>query len=149
MKVIAENRKARHLYQIIDTLEAGIELKGTEVKSLRNHLVNMTDAFCRGKDGELWLMNLHISPYVFGNLYNHDPLRSRRLLLHKKEAVRWSSLSEQKGLTIVPLRLYFNDRGRAKVEIALVKPKKLYDRRQEIQDREQERELHRVQKYRE
>ena len=109
----------------------------------------MTDAFCRGKDGELWLMNLHISPYVFGNLYNHDPLRSRRLLLHKKEAVRWSSLSEQKGLTIVPLRLYFNDRGRAKVEIALVKPKKLYDRRQEIQDREQERELHRVQKYRE
>ena len=149
MKIIAENRKARHLYEVIDTLEAGIELRGTEVKSLRNHLVNMTDAFARGKDGELWLMNLHISPYAFGNVYNHDPLRNRRLLLHKKEAVRWSSLSEQKGLTIVPLRLYFNDRGRAKVEIALVKPKKLYDRRQEIQDREQERELHRIHKYKE
>ena len=147
MKLIAENRKARHLYEIVDTIEAGIELKGTEVKSLRDHMVSMTDAFCRGINGQMWLMNLHISPYVFGNIFNHDPKRERRLLLHKKEALRWASLSEQKGLTIVPLRLYFNDRGRAKAEIALVKPKKVYDRRQEIQDREQERELRRVTKY--
>lgn len=149
MKSIAENRKARHLYEIIDTIEAGIELRGTEVKSLHSHMVNMTDAFCRGIKGEIWLMNLHISPYVFGNLFNHDPLRERRLLLHKKEALRWASQSEQRGLTIVPLRIYFNDKGRAKVEIALVKPKKVYDRRQEIQDREQERELQRVHKYHE
>ncbi|MCX6088784.1 MAG: SsrA-binding protein SmpB [Candidatus Atribacteria bacterium] len=147
MRAVAENRKARYLYEVLDTLEAGLELKGTEVKSLRGHMINMTDAFCKGQNGEMWIFNLHISPYDFGNLNNHDPKRQRRLLLHKREALRWSSLSEQRGLTIVPLRVYFNDKSRAKVEIALVKSKKIYDRRHDIQEREEERELRRVTKY--
>jgi SsrA-binding protein len=148
MKVVAENRKARYLYDILERLEAGIELKGTEVKSLRNHAVSLDQSFCHVKDGEMWLHNMHIAPYHFGNVFNHDPRRSRKLLLKKREILRWGSLVEQKGLTIVPLRVYFNERGRAKVEIALVKPKKLYDRRRELMEREEKRALERLLKYR-
>jgi len=144
MKVIAENRKARHIYTIVEKAEAGIELRGTEVKSLRNHAVNLDQSFARVKGGEMWIYDLHISPYEHGNLFNHDPRRPRRLLLHKREILRWGSQVEAKGMTIVPLRMYFNDRGKVKVEIALVKPKKIYDRRQEIQEREEERKLRRV-----
>lgn len=148
MKLIAENKKARHFYEIIDTAEAGIELQGTEVKALRNRAVSLNDSFCRVKNGEMWIYNLHIAPYHFGNIFNHDPKRPRKLLMHKREIVRWGSWSEQRGLTIVPLRMYFNDRNRAKVEIALVKPKKVYDRRREIQEREEERKLRRMEKFR-
>jgi len=153
MKVIAENRKARHIYTIVEKAEAGIELRGTEVKSLRNHAVNLDQSFARVKGGEMWIYDLHISPYEHGNLFNHDPRRPRsnhdprrprRLLLHKREILRWGSQVEAKGMTIVPLRMYFNDRGKVKVEIALVKPKKIYDRRQEIQEREEERKLRRA-----
>ena len=144
MKVIAENRKARHIYTIVEKAEAGIELQGTEVKSLRNHAVSLDQSFARVEGGEMWLYDLHISPYDYGNLFNHDPRRPRRLLLHKREILRWGSQVEAKGMTIVPLRMYFNDRGKVKVEIALVKPKKVYDRRQEIQEREEERNLRRV-----
>ncbi|HSV31433.1 MAG TPA: SsrA-binding protein SmpB [Atribacteraceae bacterium] len=148
MKVVSQNRKARHLYEIEDTLEVGIELQGTEVKALRNHMVNLTDAYARSEKGEMWLFNLQISPYDFGSVYNHDPKRTRRLLMHKKEIVRWSAKADQKGMTIVPLRVYFSDKNRAKVEIALVKPRKLYDRRREIQKKEMNRELERVKKKR-
>jgi len=144
MKIVVENKKAKHLYQIVDTLEAGIELKGTEVQSLRNRAVNLVDSFCRVQGGEMYIYHLHIAPYSYGNLYNHDPERPRRLLLHRREIDRWRGLSEERGFTIVPLRIYFNDRGKAKVEIALVKPKKLYDRRREIQKRDQERELQKL-----
>jgi SsrA-binding protein len=144
MKVIAENRKARHIYTIIETAEAGIELQGTEVKALRHNAVSLDQSFARVEGGEMWIYDLYISPYDYGNLFNHNPRRPRRLLLHKKEILRWGSQVEAKGMTIVPLRMYFNDRGRVKVEIALVKPKKVYDRRQEIQEREEERNLRRV-----
>ncbi|HOQ67975.1 MAG TPA: SsrA-binding protein SmpB [Candidatus Atribacteria bacterium] len=143
MKVIAENRKARHIYTIVEKAEAGIELKGTEVKSLRRHSVSLDQSFARVEGGEMWIYDLHIAPYDYGNLFNHDPRRPRRLLLHKREILRWGSQVEAKGMTIVPLRMYFNDKGKVKVEIALVKSKKVYDRRQEIQEREEERKLRR------
>ncbi len=143
MKLISQNRKARHIYEVLDTLEAGVELRGTEVKSMRDHRVNLTDAFARVEGGEMWLHQLQISPYRSGNIYNHEPKRTRRLLLHKREIYKWGSQAEQKGLTIVPLRLYFNQNNRAKVELALVKPKKVYDRRREIQERDINREVER------
>lgn len=148
MRTVAENRKARHLYDILERYEAGIELKGTEVKSLRNHAVSLDQSFCHVKGGEMWLHNMYIAPYHYGNVFNHDPRRPRRLLLKKREILRLGSLVEQKGLTIVPLRVYFTDRGKAKVEIALVKPKKLYDRRRELMEREEKRTLERLMKYR-
>lgn len=147
MKVLAENRKARHLYTIIDTLEAGIALRGTEIKALRNHAVSLDQSFGKVEKGELWLYDMYVAPYHYGNVYNHDPRRPRKLLLHKREILRWGSYTDQRGLTIVPLRVYINERGKAKVEIALVKPKKLYDRRREIQEREEKRELQRVTKW--
>ncbi len=147
MKIIAENRKARHLYTILDVIEAGIALQGTEIKSLRNHAVSLDQSFCRVEKGEMWIYDMHIAPYDHGNIYNHDPKRPRKLLLHKREIIRWGSRSIERGLTIVPLRVYINERGRVKVEIALVKPKKLYDRRKDIQERETERELRRMAKW--
>ncbi|MGQ9472488.1 MAG: SsrA-binding protein SmpB [Candidatus Caldatribacteriaceae bacterium] len=148
MKVIAENRKARHLYTVLDTFEAGIVFKGTEIKSIRSHSLSLDQSFCKVEKGEIWLHDAYIAPYDHGNVYNHDPKRPRKLLLHKREILRLRSYTDQRGLTIVPLRVYINERGRAKVEIALVKPKKLYDRRREIQEREEERELHRANKWR-
>ncbi len=143
MKLISHNRKARHLYEVLDTLESGLELTGTEVKSLRDHRVNLTDAFARAEGGEMWLYQMQISPYHSGNIHNHEPKRPRRLLLHKREIVRWGSQAEQKGLTIIPLRIYLNKRNRIKVELALVKPKKVYDRRREIRERDIHREMER------
>ncbi|MEN3186394.1 MAG: SsrA-binding protein SmpB [Atribacterota bacterium] len=147
MKVIAENRKARHLYTVTDTLEAGIALRGTEIKSLRSHSVSLDQSFAKVEKGEAWLYDMYIAPYQYGNVYNHDPRRPRKLLLHKREILRLGSYTVQRGLTIVPLRVYINERGKAKVEIALVKPKKLYDRRREIQEREEKRALQRVTKW--
>jgi SsrA-binding protein len=139
-KLIVSNRKARHEYHVLDTVEAGIVLQGTEVKSLRAAKANLQDAFARFDRGELWLFNLHISPYEQGNRFNHDPLRPRKLLLHRRELRRLIGQVEQKGLTLVPLDLHFR-RGVAKVNLALVKGKKLHDKRDDARRRDAEREI--------
>ena len=139
-----DNRRARHQFMILESLEAGLALTGTEIKSIRAGGVSLNEAFARVRDGELWLVNMYIPPYKSGNAFSaHDPRRSRKLLVHKEQLARLASRSAEKGLTIVPLRLYFT-RGRAKVEIGLAKGKKLYDKRKTIQEREVQRELSRV-----
>ncbi len=141
-KVVITNRKVRHEYFILETYEAGIALKGTEVKSLRNGDGNLNDAYASVDHGNVWLLNMHISPYEHGNLNNHDPRRDRRLLLTKKEIRKLIGRTSEKGLTLVPLRVYFKN-GLAKVEIGLAKGKKTYDKREDIKRREQEREMER------
>ena len=145
-KVVATNRKAFHDYSIEEKLEAGIVLKGTEVKSLREGKVNLRDSYASVEHGEAILHNCHISPYSHGNIMNHDPLRPRKLLLHRKEINKLLGKTQQKGLTLVPLRIYFSKRGQAKVEIALAKGKKQYDRREAIKSREAGREVERAMK---
>ena len=143
-KVVATNRKAYHDYFIEEKFEAGIMLTGTEVKSLREGRANLQDSYASVKDGEAFLYHCHISPYSHGNLMNHDPLRVRKLLLHKKEIHKLLGKTQQKGLTLVPLRIYFSERGKAKVELGLAKGKKLYDRRDTIKAREAGREVQRA-----
>jgi len=138
-KYIAQNRKARHNYQILETFEAGIELQGTEVKSIREGRVNLKDGFARIMKGELFLLNMHISPYDHGNIHNHDPLRTRKLLMHKKEISRLIGKTSQKGLSLVALSLYFK-KQRVKVELALAKGKKTHDKRESIKKKDIERE---------
>jgi SsrA-binding protein len=145
-KVVATNRKAFHDYAIEEKLEAGIALQGTEVKSLREGRANLRDSYASVDKGVVRLHNCHISPYSHGNIMNHDPLRPRVLLLHKKEIRRLIGQTQQKGLTLVPLRIYFSPRGLAKVEIALAKGKKEYDRRETIKEREAGREMERAMK---
>jgi SsrA-binding protein len=145
-KVVATNRKAFHDYHIEDKLEAGIMLRGTEVKSLRAGLVNLRDSYASVNHGEVFLHNCHINPYSHGNIMNHDPLRTRKLLLHQKEINQLIGKTEQKGLTLIPLRIYFTPRGHAKVELALAKGKKQYDRRATIKEREAGREVERAMK---
>lgn len=145
IKLITSNRKARHDYHIEDTLEAGIVLQGTEVKSLREGRANLQDAFCAAQDGEMYLYNCHISPYGNAGHFNHDPTRPRKLLMRRRDIERWDKAAQQKQYTIVPLKLYFRN-GWAKVEIALGKGKKLYDKRQTIAERESERRLDRIMK---
>lgn len=142
IKYIAENRKARHDYFIHDTYEAGIALTGTEVKSLRRGRVNVKDSFCRLEGGEVWLEAMHISPYEQGNRFNHDPLRNRKLLLHKYEILKLIGKVKEKGYTLIPLNLYFK-KGRVKVTVALVTGKKLYDKRQASAEKEAKREMDR------
>ncbi|EFD94111.1 SsrA-binding protein [Megasphaera lornae] len=142
IKYIAENRKARHDYFIHDTYEAGIALTGTEVKSLRCGRVNVKDSFCRLEGGEVWLEAMHISPYEQGNRFNHDPLRTRKLLLHKYEILKLIGKVKEKGYTLIPLNLYFK-KGRVKVTVALVTGKKLYDKRQASAEKEAKREMDR------
>lgn len=142
IKYIAENRKARHDYFIHDTYEAGIVLTGTEVKSLRRGRVNVKDSFCRLEGGEVWLEAMHISPYEQGNRFNHDPLRTRKLLLHKYEILKLIGKVKEKGYTLIPLNLYFK-KGRVKVTVALVTGKKLYDKRQASAEKEAKREIDR------
>jgi SsrA-binding protein len=139
-KLIVSNRKARHEYHVLDSMEAGVVLHGTEVKSLRDGRANLQDAFAGFNGGELWLYNLHISPYEPGNRFNHDPLRPRKLLLHRRQLRKLIGEVEQKGLTLVPLDLHFSE-GRAKVNLALVKGKKLYDKRDDAKRRDAEREM--------
>ena len=143
-KVVATNRKAFHDYHIEERLEAGIVLKGTEVKSLREGQVNLKDSYASVDHGELVLHHCHISPYSHGNIMNHDPVRPRKLLLHRKEINKLLGKTQQKGLTLVPLRIYFSPRGLAKVELALAKGKKQYDRREAIKAREVGREVERA-----
>jgi SsrA-binding protein len=141
-RLIVSNRKARHEYHILETHEAGLVLQGTEVKSLRDGKANLQDAFARFDRGELWLHNLHISPYDAGNRFNHDPLRPRKLLLHRNELRKLVGQVEQKGLTLIPLDLHFR-RGRAKVTLGLVRGKKLHDKRDDVKRRDAEREMSR------
>lgn len=139
VKIIAQNRRAFHEYFIEEKFEAGIALCGTEVKSLRAGNVNMKDSYCRVQDGEMFLLNMHISPYEQGNVFNRDPLRERKLLLHKREILKISHAAAREGFSIVPLSLYFK-RGKIKAEIALVRGKKLYDKRESIAKKDRERE---------
>jgi SsrA-binding protein len=140
---IARNKRARHDYHITDTWEAGIVLTGSEVKSLRNGKANITDAYGIVKDGEILLLNLHISPYEKASFFNHEPTRTRKLLLHKKEIKRLIGSVERQGLTLVPLELYFK-RGKAKVAIGLGRGKKLYDKRADEKRRDDERDIQRA-----
>ena len=133
-QIVVQNRKARHEYHVIDTWEAGLVLQGTEVKSLRDSKANLQDAYARIDRGEMWLFNLHISPYELGNRFNHDPLRPRKLLLHANEVRKLAGKVETEGYTLVPLDIHFT-RGRAKVTLALVKGKKLHDKRDTLRER--------------
>jgi len=146
-KPIARNKKAFHNYQILDKLEAGIELKGTEVKSLRNAQVQITDSYARIDDGEVFLIGLHISPYDKTAFGNHDPTRKRKLLLHRREIRRLTAKVNERGLTLIPLSLYFR-RGIAKVELGLVRGKQQYDKRQDIKKREHQRQMARATSHR-
>jgi SsrA-binding protein len=140
---IARNKRARHDYHILETWEAGLVLTGTEVKSLRNGKANMTDAYAIVRDGEIFLLNLHIAPYEQGNQFNHEPTRTRKLLLHRREIRRLIGSVERQGLTLIPLDLYFK-KGKAKVVVALGKGKKLHDKRDTERERDAEREMARV-----
>ncbi|MDR1194690.1 MAG: SsrA-binding protein SmpB [Peptococcaceae bacterium] len=143
IKVIAENRKARHDYFVLDTYETGIALTGTEVKSLRAGRVNLKESYAQVTGGELYLESAHISPYEQGNRYNPDPLRRRKLLMHKREILRLYGQVKQEGLTLVPLKFYFS-RGKVKVELALCKGKKLYDKRDAAAAKDARREVERA-----
>jgi SsrA-binding protein len=142
-KVIASNRKARHDYSVLDTYEAGLVLVGTEVKSLREGRANLVDAFAQIDDGEAWLHNLHIPEYTQGTWTNHSPRRRRKLLLHSEEIGKLIGRTQESGFTLVPLSLYFKD-GRAKVEIALARGKKDYDRRHALAERDARRDMQRA-----
>jgi SsrA-binding protein len=142
-ETVAVNRKARHNYLITDTFEAGLVLTGTEIKSIRAGKVNLADAYARVEKGEAWLLNAHIAPFEQGNRYNHEPRRDRKLLLHRAEIDQLMGRAAAKGLTVVPLRLYLNDRGRAKVELGLARGKQLHDRRRDIAERQSRRDIER------
>jgi len=142
-KAVATNRKARHEYRIEETIEAGIELKGTEVKSIRRGSVSLQDGFALVRNGEVFLMNVYIAPYQEGNRYNPDPLRKRKLLLKKQEIYRLQSKVKEKGYTLIPLKVYFKN-GFAKVELALAKGLAKYDKREKIKKKEADREMRRI-----
>jgi len=142
-ETIALNRRARHQYTITDTFEAGLVLTGTEIKSVRAGKVNLSDAYARVEKGEAWLLGAHIAPFELGNRYNHEPRRDRKLLLHRAEIDQLLGRAAAKGLTVVPLRLYINDKGRAKVELGFAKGKQLHDRRRDIADRDSRRDMER------
>jgi SsrA-binding protein len=143
IKLISDNRRARFEYEIVQVYECGIELTGTEVKSMRQGKANLQDSFARVEQGELWLFNCHISPYEFGNRFNHDPVRKRRLLMHKREITKIKSQLAEKGLTLIPLKLYFK-RNWVKVDLALARGRQLFDKRENITKRETKRQLERV-----
>lgn len=146
-KVLAENRKARHDYFIEEAMEAGIELVGTEVKSIRAGKANLKDSYAEVKDGEVFVHNMHISPYEKGNIFNKDPLRVRRLLLHKKEIEKLAGFISQKGFTLVVLSLYLKD-GRIKVQLAVARGKKDYDKRDTMMEKDAKRDIDRQMKER-
>ena len=144
MKIIADNRKARHDYFVLETIEAGIALTGTEVKSARLGRVNLQDAYASFAHGELFVQHLHISPYEQGNRENVDPYRRRKLLLHRKELDGLVGRMRERGMTVVPLRMYFNDRGLCKLELGVCRGKKLYDKREDLKARDARREMERA-----
>ena len=142
-KLIADNRKARHEYHLLDRFEAGLVLTGTEVKSLRNGKADLARAYATVRDGEAWLVGLHIAPYEQGSTASHDPDRDRKLLLHAREIASLTGKVNEKGLTLVPTRLYFKD-GRAKVELAVARGKELHDKRRDVAKRDAERQIERA-----
>ena len=144
-KIIAENRKARHNYHIDEVIEAGMVLKGTEVKSLRQGRVNLKDSYARIKNGEVFVYQMHIGPYLFAYYNNHEPLRPRKLLLHKREIHRLYGKVNEKGITLIPLRVYFT-RGKVKLALGLARGKRAYDKRETIRRRDEQRELDRARK---
>ncbi|MFL2104716.1 SsrA-binding protein SmpB [Desemzia sp. FAM 23991] len=146
-KVLAQNRKARHDYAIVDTIEAGIVLKGTEIKSIRAARINLKDGYATIRNGEIYLQNVHISPYEQGNVFNHDPVRTRKLLMHKKQIARLIGETKSSGYTLIPLKVYIKD-GYAKVLIGLAKGKKKYDKREDLKRKDQKREIDRAMKAR-
>ena len=143
IKLAAQNRKAHHDYFVEDRYEAGIELFGTEVKSVRNGALNLKDSFCVAKDGEIYAYSLHISPYEQGNIFNRDPDRPKRLLLHKREIRKLHDLQKQEGYALIPLSVYFKN-SRVKVELGLCKGKKTYDKRDAVAKRDAKREMERA-----
>jgi len=147
VKVITENRKARHDYTIEESFEAGIELKGTEVKSMRAGRANLKDSFAVIENGELYLYGMHISPYEHGNIFNVEPMRPRKLLMHKKEIMRLLGKTKEQGLTLVPLKAYFK-KDKIKIELALAKGKKLYDKREAAAEKTAKREIEKAMKER-
>jgi SsrA-binding protein len=147
VKIVARNKKARHDYFIEETLEAGIELAGTEVKSVRNGKVNIKDSFAKIDGGEIFLHNMHISPYEKGNIYNRDPLRTRKLLMHKREIRKLIGYTQQKGFTLIPLSVYIT-RGLVKIELAVARGKKIYDKRDDIARKDAQRKIERALKER-
>ena len=140
IKIITENRKARHEYFVLESFETGIELVGTEVKSIRQGGVNLKDSWCSIENGEIFVKGMHISPYEKGNIFNKNPMRSRKLLMHKKEIIRLFSVIKQDGLTLIPLSLYFKD-SRVKLQLGLCKGKKLHDKREDAAKRDAKREI--------
>ena len=144
-KQVAKNSKAYHDYFVDDTYEAGIALFGTEIKSIRGGQVNLKDSYCSIKDGEIFVVGMHVSPYEHGNIFNRDPLRKRRLLMHKKEILKLHGLVAQKGVSLIPLSLYFSG-SRVKVEVGLCRGKKLYDKRESIAKHDADREIERKMK---
>ncbi len=144
MKIIADNRKARHDYFVLETVEAGIALTGTEVKSARLGRVNLQDAYASFSQGELYVQHLHISPYEQGNRMNVDPYRRRKLLLHRKELDALVGRMRERGMTVVPLRMYFTERGLCKLELGICRGKKLYDKREDLKTRDAKREMERA-----
>lgn len=143
IKVVVDNRKARHEYHVEETYEAGIVLVGTEVKSLRNGKGNLQDAYAVVKEGEVWVNNFHISPYEQGNLFNHDPKRPKKLLLHKNEIRKLQAQQKERGYALIPLKIFFKH-GLLKMDLAVAVGKKLYDKRQDMSDRDNKRELERA-----
>ncbi|CAK06998.1 putative RNA binding protein [Rhizobium johnstonii 3841] len=143
-KVVAENRKARFNYEIIDTYEAGIVLMGTEVKSLREGKANIAESYASDEGGEIWLINSYLPEYLQANRFNHEPRRRRKLLLSGREIHRLRSAINREGMTLIPLKIYFNDRGRAKMELALAKGKKLHDKRESEKERDWNRQKSRL-----
>jgi SsrA-binding protein len=147
-RIVAENRKARFSYEVVDTFEAGLVLTGTEVKSLREGHANIQESYASVEGGEIWLINSHLPEYLQGNRFNHDPRRRRKLLLNKKEMSRLAQAVEREGMTMVPLKIYFNDRGRAKLLLAVARGKKLHDKRETEKQRDWNREKSRLLKER-
>ncbi len=148
IKAITTNRKAHRDYEVLETIECGIELKGSEVKSLRDGRMNLNDSFARIEDNEVILYNTHISPYAQASYLNVDPIRPRKLLLHKKQINKLMGQVAQRGFTLVPLKAYFTDQGLAKIELALCKGRRLYDKRQAIKRREEDMAMRRIMKSR-
>jgi SsrA-binding protein len=147
-KPLAVNRKARYNYTVDDSLECGIELRGTEVKSMKERSFSFSDAYAKIDNGELWLVGLHVTPYKFGNIYNHEPDRTRKLLVHRQEIKRLSRKVNERGLTLVPLSFYLK-RGMVKLELGICRGKRMVDKRQDIKRRDQKRDAERALRYRE
>lgn len=148
IKIIAKNKRAFHEYEVMDRYEAGVELTGTEVRSLRENNCQMTDSFALVRDGEVWLHNVHIPPFSQGNINNHDPDRKRKLLLHKKEIRELQEAIRERGMTVVPLKMYFSKNSLVKVEIAIARGKKLFDKRATMASRDSKRDIERALKQR-